>query len=85
METASTQQKFSEALKMLVEQVQRDRSVLAALLCGSLSYDKVWAKSDIDLVLVTIDDKKVNSGGLSLYANGVNARQFRRNWMTPSH
>src|SRR5262252_9146103 len=85
MEIASTQQKFSEALKMLIEQVQRDGSVLAALLCGSLSYDRVWAKSDVDLVLVTIDDKKLEGGGVALNANGVNVHamllsraEFRR-------
>ena len=33
------------------------------ILCGSLSHDTVWAKSDIDLVLVTIDDKKVEPDG----------------------
>jgi len=49
----SIQQKFSEALDALIEQVKGDASVLAAILCGSLSYDTVWAKSDIDLVLVT--------------------------------
>jgi hypothetical protein len=32
----------------------------------------VWAKSDVDLVLVTIDDRTVESRGLALYANGVN-------------
>jgi len=32
----------------------------------------VWAKSDIDLVLITIDDRKVESDSLSLYADGVN-------------
>ncbi|MGE0127994.1 MAG: hypothetical protein AB7U82_07940 [Blastocatellales bacterium] len=68
----SIQQKFTEALEALVEQVKEDRSILAAILCGSLSYDTVWAKSDIDLVLVTIDDKKAPSGGLSLYSDGVN-------------
>jgi hypothetical protein len=36
----------------------------------------VWAKSDIDLVLVTIDDKKVERGSLSLYADGVNVHAF---------
>ncbi len=66
------QQKFTAALDVLVEQVKQDRSVLAAILCGSLSHDTVWAKSDIDLVLVTIDDKKVDEAGLALYADGVN-------------
>jgi hypothetical protein len=72
----SIQQKFTEALDALVEQVKGDSAVLAAILCGSLSYDTVWAKSDIDLVLVTIDDKKVESSGLSLYADGVNVHAF---------
>jgi uncharacterized protein len=63
---------FRNALEALIEQVKEDRSVLAAILCGSLSHDKVWAKSDIDLVFVTIDDKKVQAGDLALYADGVN-------------
>jgi uncharacterized protein len=66
------QERFRQALEALIEQIKEDRSVLAAILCGSLSHDKVWAKSDIDLVLVTIDDKKVQTGGLSLYSDGLN-------------
>src|SRR5262245_50678233 len=76
MESESIQQKFSAALDALVEQIKEDRSILAAILCGSLSYDKVWAKSDIDLALVTIDDKKAGEEGVSLYADGVNVHAF---------
>ena len=77
--------KFIAALDALVADVKADRSVLAALLCGSLSHDTVWAKSDIDLVLVTIDDRKVEHSDLSLFADGVNVHailiprsEFRR-------
>jgi uncharacterized protein len=76
MENESIRQKFAEALAALIEQVKEDRSILAAILCGSLSHDAVWAKSDIDLVLVTIDDKKAPRSGLSLYADGVNVHAF---------
>jgi hypothetical protein len=65
-------QKFATALDALVGQVKLDRSILAAILCGSLSYDTVWAKSDIDLVLIAVDDKKTGRGDLSLYADGIN-------------
>ncbi|HEY3935801.1 MAG TPA: hypothetical protein VGL97_00095 [Bryobacteraceae bacterium] len=68
----NVQRKFAAALDFLVDQVKRDRSVLAAILCGSLSYDTVWAKSDIDLVLITIDDKKTADTGRALYADGLN-------------
>jgi hypothetical protein len=52
--------------------VKKDRSVLAAILCGSLSHDTVWERSDIDLVFVTIDDRKVESTSRALYADGLN-------------
>jgi len=81
----STQKKFTEALEELVQEVKRDKSILAALLCGSLSHDAVWDKSDIDLLLITVDDKKAESAGVALYANGVNVHgllmsrtEFRR-------
>ena len=64
--------KFTAALDSLVEQVKLDRSIIAAILCGSLSHDRVWTKSDIDLVLITIDDEKSGRNALSLYADGIN-------------
>jgi len=71
-DTALVKHEFSAALDALIEQVKQDRTVLAAVLCGSLSHDTVWAKSDIDLVLVTIDDRKFDKEGMTLYADGVN-------------
>jgi uncharacterized protein len=65
-------QKFAAALDGLIEEVKHDRSILAAILCGSLSHDTVWAKSDIDLVLVTMDDRKTSDNGLALWADGIN-------------
>ncbi len=70
------QTKFASALDELVEQIKLDRSILAAVLCGSLSHDTVWEKSDIDLVLITIDDKKVERCSLALYADSVNVHAF---------
>jgi predicted nucleotidyltransferase len=63
---------FTAALDALTEQVKHDKSVLAAVLCGSLSHDTVWAKSDIDLVFVTVDDKPAPSSGLAIESHGVN-------------
>src|SRR5688572_27832963 len=65
-------QEFTAALDALVSEIRKDRSVLAVVLCGSLSHDTVWAKSDIDLVVVTIDEKQLKPRDLCLYADGVN-------------
>jgi hypothetical protein len=67
---------FTEALDHLVAQVKGDRTILATILCGSLSHDTVWAKSDIDLALITIDDKKAETGSLALLTGGVNVHAF---------
>jgi hypothetical protein len=76
---------FTVALESLVERIKSDRSILAAILGGSLSHDKVWAKSDIDLVLVTVDDRKPELTDIALNADGVNVHallmprgEFRR-------
>jgi hypothetical protein len=68
----STHERFSRALDALIARIKDDRSILAVVLCGSLSHDIVWDKSDIDLVLVTIDDRKLAEEGLALYADGIN-------------
>src|SRR5580704_1174472 len=72
MSNESIEARFRQALDALIAQVKEDRAILAAILCGSLSHDTVWAKSDIDLVLVTIDDKKADRSDVALYADGLN-------------
>jgi predicted nucleotidyltransferase len=74
--TQSIEKKFTQALGNLAAQIKEDRSILAAILCGSLSHDTVWQKSDIDLVLVTIDDRKADRQDVALYADGVNVHAF---------
>lgn len=66
-----TRERFTRALDDVLAQVRHDRAILAAILCGSLSHDTVWTKSDIDLLFVTVDDRTVESSR-ALYADGVN-------------
>jgi hypothetical protein len=76
MKPASVHQTFTKALDALIAEIKQDRTVLAAILCGSLSHDTVWDKSDIDLALVTVDDRKNDERGISLYADGLNTHAF---------
>jgi len=68
----SIQHRYTAALEALVERVRTDRAIVAAILCGSLSHDTVWERSDIDLVFVTADDRRPGRDAISLYADGVN-------------
>ena len=76
MPHGAVQEQFARALDALVERLKQDRSVLAAILCGSLAYDTVWERSDIDLALVTVDDRKLVETSVSLYADGLNVHAF---------
>lgn len=64
-------QRFRDALDAVIDVVKEDRLILAAFLCGSLSYDEVWAKSDIDLMLVGTEEFKT-SKDYCLTEEGVN-------------
>ena len=66
MDPQAIHQRFSAALDALIERVKADRSILAVMLCGSLSHDVVWEKSDIDLIFVTVDDKPLKTSDVPL-------------------
>ena len=74
--TSTVQAHFQTALDTFISQVKDDRSILAVILCGSLSHDTVWDKSDIDLVLVTVDDRKLKESGRALVENEVNIHAY---------
>ncbi len=66
---------YEEALQAFVEKVARDPYLLAAILFGSLSYDEVWEKSDIDVMLVGRDEKNADRA-FCLVENGINIHAF---------
>ena len=51
------QERYRAALDSFVAKVRQDPYVIAVILCGSLAHDKVWHRSDIDMVLVGRDEK----------------------------
>jgi hypothetical protein len=68
--TLGVQTRFDQALNSLMEKVRQDPNILAAVLLGSLSYDTVWEKSDIDLYLVT-DELKQKETDYCLVEDGI--------------
>ena len=69
-EKAAVRERYERAVESLTEILQKDRTVLAAILCGSLAYDEVWEKSDIDLVI--IGDETHKDKAFNLVEEGVN-------------
>ncbi|WP_409344551.1 hypothetical protein [Paenibacillus sp. MBLB4367] len=80
---------YREALKAFVDKIKRDEQVIAAVLLGSLSYDQVWEKSDIDLKII-VHDQKLRSGYMCFVENevpinaGIQTRNEFKRWMERS-
>src|SRR6185503_5761716 len=71
----TTQRRFTAALDAFVELAKPEPYLLAIILGGSLSHDRVWEKSDIDLLVIGRDEKDDRSKeckSFSLVENGVN-------------
>src|SRR5207237_229519 len=71
----AVQEKYDTALQNLISKVRQDPYILAAVLLGSLAYDTVWHRSDIDLLLVT-QETRLKQEGLCLVESGINIHCF---------
>lgn len=67
----ATRQRYEAALESFVERLKADRNIIGAILYGSLAYDAVWEKSDIDMLIIAKDDKTPNRG-FTLIEDGIN-------------
>jgi hypothetical protein len=78
------QRQYEEAIASLVAKVKKDRNIIAAILGGSLSYDQVWEKSDIDMMLIQRDGKGASSdhnlveNGINIHATVIPRHEFKR-------
>lgn len=61
---------YKEALQAFIERTRNDDQIIAAILLGSLSYDQVWEKSDIDMKLI-VHDQKLIKRGMCFVENGI--------------
>ncbi|WP_342423580.1 helix-turn-helix domain-containing protein [Paenibacillus sp. FSL E2-0178] len=52
---AELKNRYLAATEEFVEKVKDDPNVIAVVLCGSLAYDQVWEKSDIDMDVIVRD------------------------------
>lgn len=80
----AVRRRFLAALDSFVARVRQDSYIIAAILCGSLAYDTVWAKSDIDLVLVGRDERWpfrlycLVEDGINIHATLYSRARFKR-------
>ncbi len=62
--------RFDDALQVFTEKLKPDPNVIAVILCGSLSNDTVWEKSDMD-VNVIVREQKLPITGFCIEEDGL--------------
>lgn len=62
--------RYQAAVDSFVEKVKSDPNVIAVIVCGSLSYDVVWDKSDIDMTVI-IRDQSLDNGSYCIDEDGI--------------
>lgn len=70
MEQSALQSQFQQALDQFVERLKEDLNVIAVIVGGSLAYDVIWEKSDVDVTIV-VRDQVLKSRSLSLVEEGI--------------
>jgi hypothetical protein len=77
-------ERYEAALDGIGAKLTDDPRVIAAFVAGSLSYDVVWEKSDIDMTIVTDDEKRPYAGfalteqGICISANVISRQAFKK-------
>ena len=84
-EDKELRQKYDKALDQFVERVKKDSNILAVYVFGSHSNGTIWDHSDIDVIIVT-NDERTSASFLVLQENEVciqattySRADFRRN------
>jgi predicted nucleotidyltransferase len=63
-------QRYISAVESFISKVKDDPNVIAVIICGSLAYDDVWEKSDIDMTLV-VRDMHLNNDLYCIVEDGI--------------
>lgn len=62
--------KYMKAMEDFVENIKSDPNVIAIIMCGSLAYDLVWEKSDIDTKVI-IRDQAIKNHSYCITQDGI--------------
>jgi uncharacterized protein len=70
IQQAELKEWFNAAVDSFVSKVKDDPNVIAVIVCGSLAYDVVWEKSDIDMTVV-VRDQTLKNTSYSIIEDGI--------------
>ncbi|WP_058303417.1 hypothetical protein [Gorillibacterium timonense] len=74
-EQAELKQRYIEAIDSFIEKVKDDPNVIAVIVSGSVAYDVVWEKSDVDMTLI-VRDQILKRDSYCIIEDGITINVF---------
>lgn len=85
VEDKELRKKFDKALELFLNRIETDNSILAVFVLGSYTNGIVWEKSDIDMVIVTNEERVlqdlivIRENDVQINAYIISRNDYRRN------
>ena len=70
MKQTLLRERFYSAVKSFVAKIKDDPNLIAVIVSGSLAYDLIWEKSDIDMTVV-VRDQNLKNDSYSIIEDGI--------------
>ena len=67
---AELKKRYMAAVDSFIDKIRVDPNVIAAIVCGSLAYDVIWEKSDIDMTVI-IRDQHLATNSYCIIEDGI--------------
>jgi len=67
--------RYQNAIDQFINKIKDDINVIAVILSGSVAYDVIWEKSDVDITIV-VRDQKIKSEFLSIVEDDITFNLF---------
>ena len=62
--------RYQSAIDQFIHKIREDVNVIAVIISGSVAYDVIWEKSDVDMTVV-VRDQKLSNNSLSIVEDGI--------------
>ena len=70
IDQAALQERYQKAIDSFIDKIRDDQNVIAVIVSGSVAYDVIWEKSDVDTTVV-VRDQPLKSHSLSIIEDGI--------------
>lgn len=70
VEQSALKLRYEKAIDQFIDKIKDDINVIAVIVSGSVAYDVIWEKSDVDMTVI-VRDQQLKSDSMSIDEDGI--------------